>query len=77
MNRPTDRLAVSTATDEHGVYQVRDVFGEVTQQYVILCAAHMDKAIREKLIELGWTPPVDEKPCPLPHARARVCDPDA
>lgn len=50
-------MTVSTWLDESGVWQRRDVLGEVTHLYARICAAQMDAKIRERLIELGWTPP--------------------
>jgi hypothetical protein len=55
-------MTVTTELTADGVMQTRDIFGEITRQYANLCAMQMDAAIREKLIQFGWTPPETTKP---------------
>lgn len=46
-----------TQLTDAGVKQTTDVLGDVTERFVNLREAALDKAIQQKLIEMGWTPP--------------------
>lgn len=47
---------------EDGFFETASYLGEITKLYVNVRAAQFDKAVRDKLIELGWTPPPEPRP---------------
>ncbi|HEL5316855.1 TPA: hypothetical protein UOJ24_001073 [Stenotrophomonas maltophilia] len=49
-------------TDDFRVVQTLDCFGEVSRRVANVALMQMDQGIREQLIRLGWTPPVDGGP---------------
>ena len=57
LNAPAPTMSVSTTATEEGIWQKRDVMGEVTYSFASVCAKQMDDAIRARLLELGWLPP--------------------
>lgn len=66
-------IGVITQLTETGVKQSIDFMGEVTTRIANVSAKQMDAGIREKLIELGWTPPGE----PCVRCRASKADSDA
>ncbi len=50
-------VTLSTVTEEDRILQKLDVMGEVSFRVAMIGARDMDKAIRARLIELGWLPP--------------------
>lgn len=46
-----------TQLTDSGVKQTTDVLGEITERFANVREAAFDKAIQQKLIEMGWTPP--------------------
>lgn len=53
-------LKCTTSITDDGVYQeYTDIFGNKIREFTELRVAARDKAIRQKLIDLGWTPPAD------------------
>lgn len=58
-NDVTEKTTLSSTIQftEDGVQQITDICGEITKSFANLRVAQFDKAIREKLIALGWTPP--------------------
>lgn len=58
MAKPDLTISVKTdLLDDGRVVQTRDVMGETAFCLADVAAAQMDRAIREQLIRLGWTPP--------------------
>lgn len=55
-----DQLSLSARVgfSDAGVFEVRDILGERTTTFYNLAAALLDRAVRQKLVALGWTPPV-------------------
>lgn len=49
-------------TDDFRVVQTLDCLGEVSRRVANVALMQMDQGIREQLIRLGWTPPVDGGP---------------
>jgi hypothetical protein len=52
------KIACITQLTENGVKQTTtDVLGELTQRFVNVRDEALDKAIQQKLVEMGWRPP--------------------
>jgi len=52
-------VTLSTVTEEDRIIQKLDVLGEVSFRVAQIGARDMDKAIRDRLIQMGWLPPED------------------
>lgn len=50
-------ISMTTSLTDDGVLQESDVLGERIRQIANIRAAQFDAAVREKLVQLGWTPP--------------------
>lgn len=53
----TTTLKAKIVDTPDGVELQTDVFGRKTREFYDLRASLVDRAIRQKLIDLGWTPP--------------------
>ncbi len=53
---------------DNGVEQRMDVMGHVSTRFAAVSNQQMEDGIRRKLIELGWTPPVELDAQPAPPA---------
>lgn len=48
----------TTQLTDSGVEQTTtDIFGELTKRFVNVREAALDKAIQQKLVDMGWAPP--------------------
>lgn len=47
---------------EDGFYETQNYLGELTRSYVDVRARQFEKAVRDKLIEFGWTLPPEPTP---------------
>ena len=54
-----DKMTIGCITQltDSGVKQTTDVLGEITERFANVQEDAFDKAIQQKLIEMGWTPP--------------------
>ena len=52
-------LKFSHTISDDGVFEHTDIMGELTTRFINVRAAATEKAVRDKLIELGWTPPAE------------------
>lgn len=53
-------LKATTGFTDDGVFQeYTDLYGKIVREFTELRLASLDKAVRQKLIDLGWTPPSD------------------
>lgn len=54
-----DQLTLSSRIEftDDGFFETTSIFGEVTKRFTDVRTAQYEKAVREKLISLGWTPP--------------------
>ena len=54
-----DKMTIGSIVQltETGVEQRIDFMGEITRRFVDVSSCQMEAGLRQKLVELGWTPP--------------------